>query len=140
MIMVIIGIVLLVVMLIAFLYVRPHLWYRGNSAAVSIEGVESMNSEIYHSPNGEILLRYAKPQSYEDYIVRRESKELGLAGSGFIPLMVCVYSKELIPPVVLSTNRVKIERDISVDFQRDWVEFTTSDAKRLRLEFRRLKD
>ena len=70
-----------------------------------------------------------------------ELKELGLPNSdNFISLLVCVYSKELSPPVVLSTNKVKIERDMGVDFRNDYVEFTSSDMKRIRIDFYRLSE
>ncbi len=130
----------LVLFIVGFILVRPHLWLKANPDAVIIDGESSSKVELYVSSLGETLLRYGDASGHEDYIIREQQRELGIPNSNnFIPLLFCVYSKEISPPVVASTNRVKIDRDISVDFQSDWVEFTSSDAKRLRLDFRKLE-
>lgn len=129
----------LILLVVGFILVRPHLWFKANPDAASIDGEKRSDVEIYVSSRGETLLRSGDPSGYEDYIIREHQQELGIPNSNnFIPLLFCVYSKEISPPIVPSTNRVKVGRDISVDFQPDWVEFTTSDAKRLRLDFRKL--
>lgn len=131
----------LILLIVGFILVRPHLWFKANPDAVSIDGERPSDVEIYVSSRGETLLRNGGPSGHEDYIIREQQQELGIPNSdNFIPLLFCVYSKEISPPVVASTNRVKIERDMAVDFQPDWVEFTTSDTKRIRLNFRKLKE
>jgi hypothetical protein len=126
----------LILLLIGFIYLKPYLWLRANSGVVSIDGVNPTSFEVYHSPRGEILLRNPTPYGYEDYIISKERKELGIPNNGnFISLLFCVFSKEISPPVVASTNQEKIGREMAVDFQRDWVEFTTTDGKRLKIDF-----
>jgi len=131
----------LILLIFGFILVRPYLWFRVSPEAASIDGEKPSDVEIYVSSSGETLLRNGGPGGYEDYIIRKQQQELGIPNSNnFIPLLFCVFSKEISPPIVASTNRVKIERDISVDFQPDWVEFTTSAGKRLRIDFRKLTD
>ncbi len=84
----------LILLLVGFIFVRPHLWFRASSEAVSINGAIPSDVEIYISPRGEILLRNGGPQGHEEYIIRVERHELGIPNSGnFISLVLRVQQR-----------------------------------------------
>lgn len=137
MIKVLICLVVLLVLIIGIgIFMWPHFWLKENKASVSINGNALETVNLYQSPKGDLLVRYLVEGGYEDYVIRKPTKEVGLPNSGnFLLFPFCVYSKELDPPLIMSTNRIKVERDLSVNFTVDFVELTTSDDKRIRITF-----
>ena len=63
----------LILLLVGFIFVRPHLWFRASSEAVSINGAIPSDVEIYISPRGEILFRNGGPLGHEEYIISRRA-------------------------------------------------------------------
>jgi hypothetical protein len=69
-----------------------------------------------------------------DYIYYPSSKEIGVPNGGqFIFLGFCAYGKDVPVPLVLSSNRIKIEEDMRIVEQNEWVEFTGMNGPRIRL-------
>lgn len=125
--------VLLVILLT--IYIWPHIWFQANGEAVDYKGETLGDTRLYLSQEKQILFR----ANGEDYLIQKERKEMGIPNSGnFISLPFCLYSKELDPPAVATTNRAKIERDINVVFQADSVEFTVSNGTRVKIDFTKL--
>lgn len=128
--------VVITLLMVGYAFVRPHLWFQVESNALTANGEGFYGAGSFVSSKGDVLI--VTPEN-DHYLVRKEQREVGIPNSSnFVRLIYCVYSVELEPPTVLSTNRIKIEYDMSIDFLEDSVEWSTKDGTRLRLDYNRL--
>lgn len=121
-----------------YLFARPHLWSLIWNAKVSYQGELAPESSVYRSGN-DLLILVSTPEKKDSmYIFYSSSNLIGIpSGNQFIFLPMFAYSKEVVPPAVMSGNSIKIEIDMNIVVDENDIEFTTLEGGRAKVELPR---
>jgi hypothetical protein len=111
-----------------------HWWLRNVGSAVFVNGDYSDKANVFRNSNGDFLITENGQGYGGPYIYYSSTKEIGVPNANqFVFLGFCAYSKDLPVPVVLSSNRIKIETDMNIIERNEWIEFTGMDGQRIKL-------
>ena len=118
------------------LLISHYGWVQISSAKVTQNGESLDNGKVYRSSNGDILISFGINENHSSYIFYPERSLIGIPnGNQFAYLPMFAFSKDELPPVVLSTNRVKIEHDMNIIVGNNSVEFTISNGARVQVSY-----
>jgi hypothetical protein len=113
-----------------------RLWLKSSKVTVVVNGEPKNSISIYAGPAKQILVRLSEIQGEEsDYIYNPDSREIGVLSSTsqFIYLPGIAICKDAIPGVILLSDRIKVETDKNVVIDANFVEFTSLDGLRTRI-------
>lgn len=135
-----ISIFILVFLLLVFSWVHlSDSWWKRLPAIVSIDNDVSLESLVYKSNNGDILVCLSKNNTWGDiYVVRERSNEVGLPTSSsdilFLPsgLAGHIYISPT-PPRLVYMKTGKLDLDPRLVINSTQIEFTQIDGKRVRV-------
>lgn len=131
----VVVVLIFALMFLSFWLASSRLWRAVGSAKVIYNGQRLDASKVYRSSNGDILLRLISPDENSAYIFYPEKKLIGIPNAGqFIYLSMYAFSIDQSPPVVMSNDRIKIERDMNlIIIDNDVFEFTSLNGGRVRV-------
>lgn len=125
--------------LVLFFYsTSAHWWVRTDDVRIYLDGKSMNELEAFRGPTGEILIRLTKVDDhYTDYVYFPDLKEVGVlsTSSQFVYFWRIALCKDITPGVVMLSDRIKVETDKNVVIEASFVEFTTFEAGRVRVEF-----
>lgn len=109
-----------------------HWWVESWLSRVFLDGQVSETATVLRNINGELLISTSDADGGELYIYFPSRKLIGMPSQGqFIIFPFVAYNKELPIPVVLSSDKVKVETDMNIVEQNEWVAFTSSRGQRI---------
>jgi len=111
-----------------------HWWWKTMWSRVFVNGEYSEQASVLRNADGDFLIIANGQDHGAAYIYYSSSKDIGVPDiTEFIFLGLCAYSKDLPVPAVMSSNRIKIETDMYIVEQNEWVEFTGMDGERIKV-------
>lgn len=107
-----------------------HWWMKTFASRLFVNEKYSEHDTVFRNSYGDFLISIDN----EVYIYFSQTKQLGIPNSNqFIFLGLFAYNKDVPVPTVLSSNRIKIERDMNVREENEWVIFTAPDGRMIKL-------
>ncbi len=129
----VIGVVAALVPASLVVYTLPHWWWRAGSVKAFNQQGEVADFAIFKSIRGELLL--VDPGSGGLNIVYPSSDEIGIPSSGQVHFFrIVAFANEAPIPVVLSSDKIKVENGMRIFANGAQIEFTTLGADRLRID------
>jgi hypothetical protein len=90
---------------------------------------------VYKSVSGDVLFILYYDSVRDHYIFYPSTKEIGIpSGTQLHVSPVIVFNNEAPVPVVLSSNRIKVETDMNIVVDDKHIEFTTHQGVRIKAE------
>lgn len=106
------------------IWTLPHWWYRIGTAEPGVA--------IYKSWSGDILFVVRYDSLQDQYIFYPSTKQIGIpSGNQLHVSPVLVFTNEAPVPVVLSSDRIKVETDMNIVIDDKQIEFTTLNGVRI---------
>ena len=107
-----------------------HWWMKNFGSRLFVNETSSEHDTVFRNSYGDFLISIDN----EVYIYFSQTKQIGIPNSNqFIFLGLFAYNKDVPVPTVLSSNRIKIERDMNVREENEWVTFTAPDGRMIKL-------
>lgn len=109
------------------IWTLPQWWYR--------IGTAEPGAAMYKSWSGEVLFVYTNDSLQDQYIFYPSSNEIGIPSGGQLHVSpVLVFSNEAPVPVVLFSNKIKVETDMDIVVDDSRLEFTTRRGVRIKVD------
>ena len=109
------------------IWTLPQWWVRIGTAEPGVA--------VYKSWSGDVLFVAFYDSLRAPYIFYPSTKEIGVpSGNQLHVSPVLVFSNEAPVPVVLSSNRIKVETDMDIVVDDKQIEFTTFQGVRIKAE------
>ena len=113
----------------------PHWWLRTGIAEARSPTGHVYQADVYKSTKGDLLFVIKQDSLIDEYIFYPTTSQIGIPSSSqFFVSPLLAYSKDVPAPVVLSTNKIKVEMDMNIVVDGKRVEFTTLDNLRVRAD------
>jgi hypothetical protein len=87
---------MLIVLVVAFILLRPRLWVKNKTARVIVDGRLSEDVKLFHGSDGRVLF-YLKDDSLGPYIYESLNGVKGCDESLFVNLKLIIFSRQAIP-------------------------------------------
>ncbi|NOT46240.1 MAG: hypothetical protein HOP17_00625 [Acidobacteria bacterium] len=127
---------LIAILAVSFVaYTFPHWWFRvGTAEARSASGFV-YQVPIYKSTTGDVLFYIREDSLVDEYIFYPSTRLIGIPSLGQLQVFsFFAYSNDVPVPVVLSTNKVKVETDMNIVVDDKQIEFTTFHNLRIKAD------
>ena len=107
-----------------------HWWLKNVGSRIFVNETYSEHDTVFRNSYGDFLISIDN----ELYVYCSSTKQLGIPNSNqFIFLGLFAYNIDVPVPTVLSSNRIKIEREMNVSEDKEWLIFTAPDGRMIKL-------
>jgi hypothetical protein len=126
----------LVILVVGFaIYAYPRLWLRAGTAEARSHRGTVYEANIYKSTRGDLLFVIRQDSLVDEYIFYPTTGQIGIPSiSQFQVFSFLAYSWETPVPVVLSTDKIKVEMDMNIVVDQKYIEFTTLRNLRVKVD------
>jgi hypothetical protein len=108
------------------IYTFPHWWLRAGTAEVRNPAGHVYQANVYRSTQGDLLFVIQEDSLADEYIFYPSTGQIGMPSiDQFYIFSLFAYSKDVPAPVVLSTDKIKVDMDIDLVVDGKHIEFTT---------------